>query len=132
MLMQLLPQKGTYLDVGCATPVKYSNTFLLYLHNWKGTCVDIRKIRRFKWLRRRDKFVQANIQSLAEYSDYDLLDLDVDGIEEHLLRTMTFHPRWIVCENNLETQKGVDNYLLSIWYKKLVQTIHNEIFQKRI
>jgi len=134
MLLQLLPKTGTYLDIGCSQPIKYSNTFLLYLRGWKGTCVDTRKIRRFKWFRPRDTFLQANVQSLDEYTGLDekvdFLDLDVDGIELHLLRTMSFKPKWILVENNLDTQEFVDTYLSSAGYNKKFQTLQNGLYER--
>jgi len=134
MLLQLLPKTGTYLDIGCSQPIKYSNTWLLYLRGWKGTCVDTRKIRRFKWFRPRDTFIQANVQNLFEYTDVagevDFLNLDVDGVEEYLLRTMSFQPKWILVENVLDTQKGVDNHLIATGYNKIFQTLQNGLYER--
>lgn len=31
---------GTYVDVGCWHPLKYSNTYYFYLRNWRGICID--------------------------------------------------------------------------------------------
>ncbi len=31
---------GTYVDVGCNAPVRYSNTFDLYLRGWRGINID--------------------------------------------------------------------------------------------
>ena len=31
---------GTFVDVGCNTPVRYSNTFELYLQGWRGINID--------------------------------------------------------------------------------------------
>src|SRR5258708_12456014 len=31
---------GTYVDVGCNTPVRYSNTFELYTRGWRGINID--------------------------------------------------------------------------------------------
>lgn len=31
---------GKYVDVGCNSPRRYSNTYLLYLHGWRGICID--------------------------------------------------------------------------------------------
>lgn len=31
---------GYYVDVGCNHPIKWSNTYLLYLHGWKGLLID--------------------------------------------------------------------------------------------
>src|SRR5687768_7958557 len=30
------PTSGTYIDVGCYSPIKWSNTFDLYLRGWRG------------------------------------------------------------------------------------------------
>jgi len=117
MMLSQLPEKGTYLDIGCSTPIKASNTWLLYLNGWSGTCIDIRKIRRFKWIRPRDKFIQKTIMDISEYKDYDLLDIDVDGIDLEILKTMTFYPRWILAECNLKTQLGIPDFLESLGYE---------------
>lgn len=31
---------GTYLDIGAAHPIEYSNTYLLYQRGWSGICVE--------------------------------------------------------------------------------------------
>lgn len=33
-------QAGYYADIGCNDPEKWSNTFLFYLHGWRGLLVD--------------------------------------------------------------------------------------------
>ena len=131
MMLNILPEKGMYLDVGCSSPVKYSNTWRLYLNGWSGTCIDIRKIRRFEWLRPRDKFVQATVTSIAEYKDYDLLDIDIDGIDLEILKTMTFYPKWILAECHLPTQKGIPAYLESLGYEVVGMTLRNKLFEKK-
>src|SRR5258706_1007644 len=35
-----LTRPGTYVDVDCNTPVRYSNTFELYLRGWRGINID--------------------------------------------------------------------------------------------
>jgi len=101
MLLTLLPDKGRYLDIGCSSPVKQSNTYLLYLNGWEGTCIDCRRLRRFKWIRPRDKFIQTTVTDISGYKDYDLLDIDVDGIDLEILKTMTFYPKFIIAEQHL-------------------------------
>jgi hypothetical protein len=129
--MGMLPNKGKYLDVGCSTPIKGSNTFLLYVNGWRGTCIDCRKIRRFKWFRPGDEYLQRTVTDISEYKDYDLLDLDVDGIEETILRTMKFHPEYILCEKHLKTQEEVPAYLESIGYKLVALTSKNGLWRKQ-
>jgi FkbM family methyltransferase len=33
-------EKGYYVDVGCNHPVRWSNTYLFYLHGWNGLLLD--------------------------------------------------------------------------------------------
>lgn len=131
IILSFEKHKGTYLDIGCSNPIKYSNTFLLYLNGWQGTCIDIRKIRRFKLFRPRDKFLQATVTDISEYKDYDLLDIDVDGIDLDILKTMTFYPKWIIAECSLPSQRGIPAYLESIGYEMAAKTSRNEIYKKR-
>lgn len=35
-----LTSPGTYVDVGCNEPIRYSNTFNLYLQGWRGINID--------------------------------------------------------------------------------------------
>lgn len=34
-------RKGFFVDVGCHHPIKYSNTFKLYRHGWRGINIDL-------------------------------------------------------------------------------------------
>jgi len=130
ILLTILPDKGKYLDIGCSSPIKSSNTFLLYLNGWSGTCIDIRKIRRFKWIRPKDKFIQRTITDISEFKDYDLLNIDIDGIDLDILKTMIFYPRWICTEVCLPSQKKISEYLKSLSYRMIAKTIRNEIYQQ--
>ena len=40
-----LKKKGFYVDVGCYHPTKYSNTFRLYQHGWRGINIDMDSIK---------------------------------------------------------------------------------------
>lgn len=130
MMLHQLPETGKYLDIGCSTPIKGNNTYLLYLSGWSGTCIDIRKIRCYEWFRLRDKFIQATVTDISEYKDYDLLDIDVDGIDLEILKTMTFHPEWILAECVLPSQKEIPDYLESLGYKITGMTQRNKLFHK--
>ena len=132
MLLEVLPDKGTYIDLGCGTPIKASNTLLLYLNGWSGICIDGVKRRRFKWFRPRDKYEVRFVEDISEYKDYDLLDLDVDGIDLEILKTMTFYPKWILAECHLKTQKGIPEYLISKGYKIIGMTKMNQLFEKGV
>lgn len=131
LMLSLLPRVGKYLDIGCSVPIKASNTYLLYLNGWSGICIDVRQIRRWRWLRPRDKFINKIITSIAEYKDYDLLDIDVDGIDLEILKTMTFYPDWILAECYLPSQKAIPEYLQSLGYEIKGMTKSNYLFKKR-
>lgn len=61
-----LPKKnGIYLDVGCNHPIKYSNTFLLYLNGWRGVTIDLNK----KFMRLHKKERKLDKQFIAPISD---------------------------------------------------------------
>ena len=67
---------GTYLDVGCYHPVKYSNTALLYNRGWKGINVDMNQtsIDLFNILRKKDINICAAISNtsreVTQYFDH--------------------------------------------------------------
>lgn len=54
---------GKYVDVGCNAPVKYSNTFLLYLIGWRGVNIDANGdlIDECKKVRKQDLCFQAAV-----------------------------------------------------------------------
>lgn len=56
-------KKGTYVDIGCADPVLYSNTYHFYKKGWKGVCYDPNPFfaARYRLLRPRDVFICAGI-----------------------------------------------------------------------
>jgi FkbM family methyltransferase len=58
---------GIYLDIGSNDPVIESNTFLLYLHGWKGICVDLNDtlIKKAKLIRKRDINIVAAVSDSA-------------------------------------------------------------------
>jgi len=132
MLLQQLPKKGTYLDIGCSSPIKSNNTYLLYLNGWSGIVTDIRKIRRYKLFRRRDTFIQETVIDISKYKDYDLLDIDVDGIDLEILKTMTFYPKWILAECLLPSQQEIPEFLQSLGYKITGMTQANKLFNLKV
>jgi len=54
---------GNYIDVGCNSPVKYSNTFFLYLLGWRGINIDANAdlINECRRVRRQDICVRAAV-----------------------------------------------------------------------
>ncbi|MCC5951536.1 MAG: FkbM family methyltransferase [Acidimicrobiia bacterium] len=56
-----LSDVGTFVDVGCNHPIKYSNTYRLYIHGWSGIAIDANPRFAHAWARARprDCFVQA-------------------------------------------------------------------------
>ncbi|MBK7708118.1 MAG: FkbM family methyltransferase [Acidobacteria bacterium] len=54
---------GTYVDVGCNAPIKYSNTFELYLQGWRGINIDANRdlIEECRRVRKQDTSICAAI-----------------------------------------------------------------------
>jgi FkbM family methyltransferase len=54
-------QRGVYVDVGAFDPVLHSNTYLLYLHGWRGINIDANpaRIARFRTQRSGDENLAA-------------------------------------------------------------------------
>jgi len=63
---------GTFVDVGCFHPVKYSNTYRLYRNGWRGVNVDIDdiKIEAFDMVRGGDANVACAIGMTEGTVDY--------------------------------------------------------------
>jgi FkbM family methyltransferase len=76
---------GKYVDVGCNTPVKYSNTFLLYLIGWRGLNVDANAelIDECKRVRRQDICLRAAVSDIErEVTFHKAKDDAVSTIDE--------------------------------------------------
>ena len=60
---------GTYVDIGCYHPIKYSNTALLYKKGWSGINIDFNQtsIDLFNFSRLRDKNVLACLSNKEEW-----------------------------------------------------------------
>lgn len=66
-------KRGVYVDVGCADPVLYSNTYHFYAKGWQGTCVDPNPVLagRYRLMRPRDTFLQAGVgEGTASYQTF--------------------------------------------------------------
>ena len=58
-----ISEPGTYIDVGCNEPVRYSNTFDLYLRGWRGVNIDANRdlIEECRRVRKQDVCVLAAV-----------------------------------------------------------------------
>src|SRR6266404_5627195 len=65
IVASLLPEKGTYLDIGAYHPHLYSNTYLLYKKGWSGTVVEPNPDMFVLWrvFRPKDTFVNCAVGS---------------------------------------------------------------------
>ncbi len=63
-------EKGNYIDIGSSQPILGSNTYKLYLRNWKGICLDplpdLKK--KYKFFRPKDLFINSGIRSKTNNS----------------------------------------------------------------
>lgn len=71
-LLENEPVKGMVVDIGAFHPSKYSNTYLLYLHGWRGLNVEANPevIPLFRALRPEDITVSAFVSDRVEEVDY--------------------------------------------------------------
>ena len=73
---------GTYVDIGCYHPIKYSNTALLHKKGWSGTNIDLNKtsIDFFNACRKNDLNITAclsdKIEEVEIYMDSDFSALN--------------------------------------------------------
>ena len=76
---------GNYVDVGCNAPIRYSNTFHLYLTGWRGLNIDANGelIRECRKIRRQDVCVQAAVSDAErEVTFHKAKDDAVSTIDE--------------------------------------------------
>lgn len=88
---------GTYVDVGCWHPYKYSNSYFFYLRNWRGICIDPNPelIPLYKQYRPTDTFVNNAVSTHENLLTYYMLDqanssmnsLDITQIKRHQLES---------------------------------------------
>ena len=73
---------GTYVDIGCYHPIKYSNTALLHKKGWRGVNIDLNKtsIALFNVCRKNDLNIIAclsdKIEEVEIYMDSDFSALN--------------------------------------------------------
>ena len=96
-------EKGNYIDIGSNQPIIGSNTYKLYLKNWKGICLDpipdLKK--KYRFYRPKDLFINSGIISknnnstlkyyyYAEASDLSTFDINrVDKLKKDFNRIPT-------------------------------------------
>lgn len=76
-------KNGTYLDIGCHHPIRFSNTHLLYKKNWKGINIDANNftIKLFNLFRTRDLNLNATISPVSGLVNfYEFNDSALNGI----------------------------------------------------
>ncbi len=71
-----LGSPGFFVDVGAHHPVRFSNTFLLYLRYWRGINIDAapRSMEAFRRMRNRDINVEVGIGKSAAVEDLSVFD----------------------------------------------------------
>lgn len=92
-------KNGFYIDIGCNDPIRYSNTFQLYLNGWSGICVDANSqlVKKFKKVRTKDICLNNAISDKVE-----VVELYVSG--QDLVTTINkkfrneWHEDWVSSE----------------------------------
>jgi FkbM family methyltransferase len=70
---------GFYLDIGANQPIRYSNTFKLYLTGWRGILVDANPylIKKAREIRKKDICVHALVSNEQTDMDFYISELDL-------------------------------------------------------
>jgi FkbM family methyltransferase len=80
-ILYLLDNKpdGFYLDIGANQPIRYSNTFKLYLTGWTGILVDANPhlIKKAAEIRKKDICVHALVSNEHRNMDFYISELDL-------------------------------------------------------
>jgi hypothetical protein len=69
-----------------------------------------------------------------QFKDYDLLDLDVDGLDLQILQKLlsVYKPPFILAEDKaLKVQEGICDYLISEGYTRIANTTRNGLYEKK-
>jgi FkbM family methyltransferase len=67
---------GFYVDLGCAYPIKSSNTYFFYERGWQGVCVDANPDaeEEFRRVRPRDTFVNSGVGGEAGSMEFFIFE----------------------------------------------------------
>ena len=123
-------KKGTYVDIGCFHPLKYSNTAKLYDLGWKGYNIDINKtsIDLYRIARPKDKNFNVAISenygetkkyyhdgffsAISSFDKNHLINFGVKKISESTVKTDKF-------ENLIKDKFDfLNKYEIPIFFKK--------------
>ena len=95
---------GTYVDVGCNEPVRFSNTFNLYLQGWRGINIDANSelINKCKKIRKRDISICAAVSDTEREVTFHKAKISsVSTIDEE--RLVEWKKLWTFAEEDKET-----------------------------
>ncbi len=94
---------GTYVDVGCNEPIRYSNTFNLYLNGWRGINIDANRdlISKCQRIRKDDVSICCAVSdSEKEVTFHKSEDTAVSTIDEE--RLIEWKKQWTFNEADQE------------------------------
>jgi len=131
-VLEIFNEPGIYLDIGCAHPIKYSNTYLLEQRGWAGVCIDRKE---FDFSQRSCTYIVKDaIQAICtlDNKEYDYISLDIDcatndALDSIIKNKITFkfmtieHDAYKLPESFQTYQRSV---LYENGYKPLFLNIH--------
>jgi FkbM family methyltransferase len=86
IIASILDKKnGFYVEVGCNEPIRLSNTFSLYLNNWRGILIDANEdlIKKCKKIRPKDTAITAAISDVEKDVEFHIANASaVSTIDE--------------------------------------------------
>jgi hypothetical protein len=134
-------EQGTFLEIGCDHPTKFSNTFLLESQfRWEGISIDVDVMKIDEFRKTRKSIVinadatKINYEGILTYRDYTYLQIDCEPalnsfialqripFHNHRFAVITFeHDHYV--DRNTQIQSSAQKYLESFGYVLVVNNI---------
>ncbi|NBV12955.1 MAG: FkbM family methyltransferase [Sphingobacteriia bacterium] len=85
-------QKGTYIDVGANSPIRYNNTMLLYLEGWRGLVLEPnqRSRKAYQRIRPEDQLIHK-VVSAQDDQQLTFFEMEPDLVSTLSRETVLYH-----------------------------------------
>lgn len=96
---KLIGDKGCFLDIGCAEPIKKNNTYALELLGWRGICIDQNNfVAQYKKARKSQYFCldalsidwKVFLKNQYPNNTIDFISMDIDNANIELIQRFPF------------------------------------------
>ena len=110
--------KGSYVDVGCHHPFRFSNTCIFYQAGWSGLNIDPdrRAIAEFKRFRPRDINLEMAVSDKSEPVVFNVFnDGAINSLDAHLAEARDGQHDWKIMEKRTLTPRTLASILDEHW-----------------